>query len=84
MTDFGPLLAPAPCCWAAAAQFGYLRHRAQALTLNYFGIISFTLPQAAGIRHHRRRRRPTITTSGKLAPERWGHRGGGLLRRWCR
>ncbi|WP_301622349.1 sodium ion-translocating decarboxylase subunit beta, partial [Klebsiella africana] len=55
MTDFGPLLAnPRTLLLGAAAQFGIFATVLGALTLNYFGIISFTLPQAA---------------SGKLAPE---------------
>ncbi|MDW5754799.1 sodium ion-translocating decarboxylase subunit beta, partial [Klebsiella pneumoniae] len=33
----------------AAAQFGIFATVLGALTLNYFGIISFTLPQAAAI-----------------------------------
>nr|WP_265087637.1 sodium ion-translocating decarboxylase subunit beta [Klebsiella variicola] len=55
MTDFGPLLAnPRTLLLGAAAQF--IATVLGALTLNYFGIISFTL--AGGHRHHRRRRRP--------------------------
>ncbi|HFD2994581.1 TPA: sodium ion-translocating decarboxylase subunit beta [Klebsiella quasipneumoniae subsp. similipneumoniae] len=48
MTDFGPLLAnPRTLLLGAAAQFGIFATVLGALTLNYFGIISFTLPQAA-------------------------------------
>ena len=57
MTDFGPLLAnPRTLLLGAAAQFGIFATVLGALTLNYFGIISFTLPQA-------------VYLSGKLAPE---------------
>ena len=57
MTDFGPLLAnPRTLLLGAAAQFGIFATVLGALTLNYFGIISFTLPTA-------------IYLSGKLAPE---------------
>ncbi|HBQ6500605.1 TPA: oxalacetate decarboxylase subunit beta [Klebsiella pneumoniae] len=50
MTDFGPLLAnPRTLLLGAAAQFGIFATVLGALTLNYFGIISFTLPQAAAI-----------------------------------
>ncbi|MGX3202905.1 sodium ion-translocating decarboxylase subunit beta, partial [Klebsiella pneumoniae] len=46
MTDFGPLLAnPRTLLLGAAAQFGIFATVLGALTLNYFGIISFTLPQ---------------------------------------
>ncbi|EEB7977860.1 sodium ion-translocating decarboxylase subunit beta, partial [Salmonella enterica subsp. enterica serovar Typhimurium] len=48
MTDFGPLLAnPRTLLLGAAAQFGIFATVLGALTLNYFGLISFTLPQAA-------------------------------------
>ncbi len=48
----------------------HLRHRAGALTLNYFGLISFTLPQAAAIGIIGGADGPTaIYLSGKLAPE---------------
>ncbi len=54
-----------------------------ALTLNYFGPpISFTLPQAAAIRHHRRRGRPDgdLYLSGQaIFRAAGGHRGGGVL-----
>ncbi|ECE8457214.1 sodium ion-translocating decarboxylase subunit beta, partial [Salmonella enterica subsp. enterica serovar Ajiobo] len=50
MTDFGPLLAnPRTLLLGAAAQFGIFATVLGALTLNYFGLISFTLPQAAAI-----------------------------------
>ncbi|MGX7984576.1 oxalacetate decarboxylase subunit beta [Klebsiella pneumoniae] len=68
MTDFGPLLAnPRTLLLGAAAQFGIFATVLGALTLNYFGIISFTLPQAAAIGGADG---PTaIYLSGKLAPE---------------
>lgn len=68
MTDFGPLLAnPRTLLLGAAAQFGIFATVLGALTLNYFGIISFTLPQAAAIGIIGG---PTaIYLSGKLAPE---------------
>ncbi|MCV9601196.1 sodium ion-translocating decarboxylase subunit beta, partial [Salmonella enterica subsp. enterica serovar Infantis] len=48
MTDFGPLLAnPRTLLLGAAAQFGIFATVLGALTLNYFGLIAFTLPQAA-------------------------------------
>ncbi|QIW38100.1 sodium ion-translocating decarboxylase subunit beta [Salmonella enterica subsp. enterica serovar Infantis] len=50
MTDFGPLLAnPRTLLLGAAAQFGIFATVLGALTLNYFGLIAFTLPQAAAI-----------------------------------
>ena len=50
MTDFGPLLAnPRTLLLGAAAQFGIFATVLGALTLNYFGFIHFTLPQAAAI-----------------------------------
>ncbi|MDU6150136.1 MAG: sodium ion-translocating decarboxylase subunit beta, partial [Haemophilus parainfluenzae] len=50
MTDFGPLLAnPKTLLLGAAAQFGIFATVLGALALNYFGIIEFTLPQAASI-----------------------------------
>ena len=58
-----------------------------ALTLNYFGIISFTLPQAAAIGIIGGADGPTaIYLSGKLAPEllgplRWRRTP---IWRWCR
>ncbi|MET6146970.1 oxaloacetate decarboxylase subunit beta [Klebsiella pneumoniae] len=70
MTDFGPLLAnPRTLLLGAAAQFG-IATVLGALTLNYFGIISFTLPQAAAIGIIGGADGPTaIYLSGKLAPE---------------
>ncbi|MGS8589360.1 sodium ion-translocating decarboxylase subunit beta, partial [Salmonella enterica subsp. enterica serovar Infantis] len=48
MTDVGPLLAnPRTLLLGAAAQFGICATVLGARTLNYFGLISFTLPQAA-------------------------------------
>ncbi|MGJ4242493.1 sodium ion-translocating decarboxylase subunit beta [Klebsiella pneumoniae] len=71
MTDFGPLLAnPRTLLLGAAAQFGIFVTVLGALTLNYFGIISFTLPQAAAIGIIGGADGPTaIYLSGKLAPE---------------
>ncbi len=71
MTDFGPLLAnPRTLLLGAAAQFGIFATVLGALTLNYFGIISFTLPQAAVIGIIGGADGPTaIYLSGKLAPE---------------
>ncbi|MDI5817264.1 sodium ion-translocating decarboxylase subunit beta, partial [Salmonella enterica subsp. enterica serovar Cerro] len=58
MTDFGPLLANPRTLLLGA------------LTLNYFGLISFTLPQAAAIGIIGGADGPTaIYLSGKLAPE---------------
>ncbi len=81
MTDFGPLLAnPRTLLLGAAAQFGIFATVLGALTLNYFGIISFTLPQAAAIGIIGGADGPTaIYLSGKLAPGCWGHCGGGVL-----
>ena len=69
MTDFGPLLAnPRTLLLGAAAQFGIFATVLGALTLNYFGIISFTLPQAAAIGIIGGADGPTaIYLSGKLA-----------------
>ncbi len=70
MTDFGPLLANPRTLLGAAAQFGIFATVLGALTLNYFGIISFTLPQAAAIGIIGGADGPTaIYLSGKLAPE---------------
>ncbi|MBE7205371.1 sodium ion-translocating decarboxylase subunit beta [Salmonella enterica subsp. enterica] len=53
-----------------AAQFGIFATVLGALTLNYFGLISFTLPQAAAIGIIGGADGPTaIYLSGKLAPE---------------
>ncbi|WP_080871397.1 sodium ion-translocating decarboxylase subunit beta, partial [Klebsiella quasipneumoniae] len=70
MTDFGPLLAnPRTLLLGAAAQFGIFATVLGALTLNYFGLISFTLPQAAAIGIIGGADGPTAYLSGKLAPE---------------
>ncbi|EGV0388309.1 oxalacetate decarboxylase subunit beta [Salmonella enterica] len=79
MTDFGPLLAnprtlllanPRTLLLGAAAQFGIFATVLGALTLNYFGLIAFTLPQAAAIGIIGGADGPTaIYLSGKLAPE---------------
>ncbi|KHP40542.1 oxaloacetate decarboxylase subunit beta [Salmonella enterica subsp. enterica serovar Agona] len=71
MTDFGPLLAnPRTLLLGAAAQFGIFATVLGALTLNYFGLISFTLPQAAAIGIIGGADGPTaIYLSGKLAPD---------------
>ena len=71
MTDFGPLIAnPKSFLLGAAAQFGIFATVLGALTLNYFGLISFTLPQAAAIGIIGGADGPTaIYLSGKLAPE---------------
>ena len=70
MTDFGPLLAnPRTLLLGAAAQFGIFATVLGALTLNYFGIISFTLPQAAAIGIIGADGPTAIYLSGKLAPE---------------
>ncbi|ABR73679.1 oxaloacetate decarboxylase subunit beta [Actinobacillus succinogenes] len=71
MTDFGPLLAnPKTLLLGAAAQFGIFATVLGALTLNYFGIIEFTLPQAASIGIIGGADGPTaIYLTSKLAPE---------------
>ncbi|WP_438436956.1 oxalacetate decarboxylase subunit beta [Kluyvera sichuanensis] len=71
MTDFGPLLAnPRTLLLGAAAQFGIFATVLGALTLNYFGVIPFTLPQAAAIGIIGGADGPTaIYLSSKLAPE---------------
>mgnify|MGYP002585855116 FL=1 len=70
MTDFGPLLAnPKTLLLGAAAQFGIFATVLGALALNYFGIIEFTLPQAASIGIIGGADGPTaIFTTIKLAP----------------
>ena len=69
MTDFGPLLAnPKTLLLGAAAQFGIFATVLGALALNYFGIIEFTLPQAASIGIIGGADGPIYLTS-KLAPE---------------
>ncbi|SMB86422.1 oxaloacetate decarboxylase beta subunit [Pasteurella testudinis DSM 23072] len=71
MTDFGPLLAnPKTLLLGAAAQFGIFATVLGALTLNWLGIIEFTLPQAASIGIIGGADGPTaIYLSSKLAPE---------------
>ncbi|TDQ59093.1 oxaloacetate decarboxylase beta subunit [Mesocricetibacter intestinalis] len=71
MTDFGPLLAnPKTLLLGAAAQFGIFATVLGALSLNYFGIIQFSLPQAASIGIIGGADGPTaIYLTGKLAPE---------------
>ena len=71
MTDFGPLLAnPKTLLLGAAAQFGIFATVLGALALNYFGIIEFTLPQAASIGIIGGADGPTaIYLTSKLAPE---------------
>lgn len=71
MTDFGPLLAnPKTLLLGAAAQFGIFATVLGALTLNYFDIIEFTLPQAASIGIIGGADGPTaIYLTSKLAPE---------------
>ncbi|HIE1347935.1 TPA: oxaloacetate decarboxylase subunit beta [Klebsiella aerogenes] len=71
MTDFGPLLAnPRTLLLGAAAQFGIFATVLGALTLNYFGFIHFTLPQAAAIGIIGGADGPTaIYLSSKLTPE---------------
>lgn len=88
MTDFGPLLAnPRTLLLGAAAQFGIFATVLGALTLNYFGFIHFTLPQAAAIGIIGGADGPTaIYLSSKLAPEllgpsRWPPTP---IWRWCR
>ncbi len=71
MTDFGPLLAnPKTLLLGAAAQFGIFSTVLGALTLNYFGLIEFNLPQAASIGIIGGADGPTaIYLTSKLAPE---------------
>ncbi|MGC6406407.1 sodium ion-translocating decarboxylase subunit beta [Bisgaard Taxon 45] len=71
MTDFGPLLAnPRTLLLGAAAQFGIFATIIGAILLNWTGIISFTLPQAAAIGIIGGADGPTaIYLSSKLAPE---------------
>ncbi|OOF67726.1 oxaloacetate decarboxylase subunit beta [Rodentibacter caecimuris] len=71
MTDFGPLLAnPRTLLLGAAAQFGIFATVLGALTLNWLGIIDFTLPQAAAIGIIGGADGPTaIYLASKLAPE---------------
>ena len=81
MTDFGPLLAnPKTLLLGAAAQFGIFATVLGALVLNYFGIIEFTLPQAASIGIIGGADGPTaIYLTSKLAPELLGAIAGGGL-----
>ncbi|SUG84225.1 oxaloacetate decarboxylase subunit beta [Salmonella enterica subsp. enterica] len=82
MTDFGPLLAnPRTLLLGAAAQFGIFATVLGALTLNYFGLISFTPAAGGGHRHHRRRGRPDgdLSVGQAGAGAAGGHRGGGVL-----
>lgn len=71
MTDFGPLLAnPRTLLLGAAAQFGIFTTVLGALALNWLGIISFSLPQAAAIGIIGGADGPTaIYLTSKLAPE---------------
>ncbi len=86
MTDFGRCwLTRAPCCWGGGAVRIFATVLG-ALTLNYFGIISFTLPQAAAIGIIGGDGPTAIYLSGKLAPEllgpsRWRRTP---IWRWCR
>ncbi|MBF0752321.1 MULTISPECIES: sodium ion-translocating decarboxylase subunit beta [unclassified Pasteurella] len=71
MTDFGPLLAnPRTLLLGAAAQFGIFTTVLGALALNWLGVISFSLPQAAAIGIIGGADGPTaIYLTSKLAPE---------------
>ncbi len=71
MTDFGPLIAnPRTLLLGAAAQFGIFATVLGALGLNWLGVISFTLPQAASIGIIGGADGPTaIYLTSKLAPE---------------
>ncbi|MDH3003095.1 sodium ion-translocating decarboxylase subunit beta [Pasteurella multocida] len=71
MTDFGPLLAnPRTLLLGAAAQFGIFATIIGALLLNWTGLITFTLPQAAAIGIIGGADGPTaIYLASKLAPE---------------
>ncbi|WP_411900844.1 sodium ion-translocating decarboxylase subunit beta, partial [Salmonella enterica] len=71
MSDFGPVLAnPRTRLVGAAAQVGIFATVLGALTLNYFGLISFTLPQASAIGIIGGSDCPTaIYLSGNLAPD---------------
>ncbi|WP_373820111.1 sodium ion-translocating decarboxylase subunit beta [Glaesserella sp.] len=71
MTDFGPLLAnPRTLLLGAAAQFGIFATVIGAVSLNWLGIIDFTLPQAAAIGIIGGADGPTaIYLASKLAPE---------------
>ena len=71
MTDFGPLLAnPKTLILGAAAQFGIFATVMGALLLDYYGLIDFTLKQAAATGIIGGADRPTaIYVSSILAPE---------------
>ena len=71
MTDFGPLLAnPKTLILGAAAQFGIFATVMGALTLDYFGVIEFTLKQASATGIIGGADGPTaIYVSSILAPE---------------
>lgn len=71
MTDFGPMLAnPKTLILGAAAQFGIFTTVIGALLLNNFGLVSFTLKQAAAIGIIGGADGPTaIYVSSILAPE---------------
>ena len=71
MTDFGPLLSnPKTLILGAAAQFGIFVTVMGALLLNHFGVIDFTLKQAAAIGIIGGADGPTaIYVSSILAPE---------------
>lgn len=71
MTDFGPLLAnPKTLLLGAAAQFGIFATIIGALLLNFTGVMSFSLPQAAAIGIIGGADGPTaIYLASKLAPE---------------
>ena len=71
MTDFGPLLAnPKTLILGAAAQFGIFATVMGALALDYFGLIEFTLKQAAATGIIGGADGPTaIYVSSILAPE---------------
>ncbi|UMX64068.1 sodium ion-translocating decarboxylase subunit beta [Klebsiella pneumoniae] len=76
MTDFGPLLANPRTLrrWGRRRSSGSSPPCQQSADAELLppGIISFTLPQAAAIRHHRQPPGDgptTIYLSGKLAPE---------------
>ncbi len=71
MTDFGPLLAnPKTLFLGAAAQFGIFATLMGAVTLSYFGIMDFSLADAAAIGIIGGADGPTsIYVASKLAPE---------------
>lgn len=71
MTDFGPLLAnPRTLLLGAAAQFGIFATIIGALLLNWTGLMTFSLPQAAAIGIIGGADGPTaIYLASKLAPE---------------